>query len=37
MASATRETREAMADLALQNLKAHFAGRPLLTPVPECR
>jgi hydroxypyruvate reductase len=37
MASATQETRQAMADLALENLKAHFAGRPLLTPVPECR
>lgn len=37
MASATRETRQAMADLALANLKARFAGRPLLTPVPECR
>jgi lactate dehydrogenase-like 2-hydroxyacid dehydrogenase len=35
--SATRETRQAMADLALANLAAHFAGRPLLTPVPECR
>lgn len=37
MASATHETRQAMADLALANLQAHFAGRPLLTPVPECR
>jgi hydroxypyruvate reductase len=37
MASATRETRQAMADLALANLQAHFAGRPLLTPVPEWR
>ncbi|MBI5276669.1 MAG: 2-hydroxyacid dehydrogenase [Burkholderiales bacterium] len=37
MASATHETRQAMADLALDNLKAHFAGRPLLSPVPECR
>ncbi len=35
--SATRETRQAMADLALGNLQAHFAGRPLLTPVPELR
>ena len=35
--SATRETRQAMADLALGNLKAHFAGQPLLTPVPECK
>ena len=37
MASATHETRQAMADLALDNLKAHFAGKPLLSPVPECR
>lgn len=37
MASATRETRQAMADLALANLQAHFAGRPLPSPVPECR
>jgi hydroxypyruvate reductase len=37
MASATRETRQAMADLALANLQAHFAGKPLLSPVPECR
>lgn len=37
MASATHETRQAMADLALDNLRAHFAGQPLLTPVPECR
>lgn len=35
MASATRETRQAMADLAIENLRAHFAGRPLLSPVPE--
>ena len=25
-----------MADLALANLAAHFAGQPLLSPVPEC-
>jgi lactate dehydrogenase-like 2-hydroxyacid dehydrogenase len=37
MASATHETRQAMADLALANLRAHFAGAPLLSPVPECR
>jgi hydroxypyruvate reductase len=37
MASATHETRQAMADLALANLQAHFAGQPLLSPVPECR
>lgn len=35
--SATRETRQAMADLALRNLRAHFAGQPVITPVPECR
>jgi hydroxypyruvate reductase len=35
--SATHETRQAMADLALANLAAHFAGQPLPTPVPECR
>ena len=34
MASATWETRRAMAKLALGNLQAHFSGRPLLTPVP---
>jgi hydroxypyruvate reductase len=32
-ASATVETRRAMADLVLDNLAAHFAGRELLTPV----
>jgi len=37
MASATHETRQAMADLALANLQAHFAGKPVLSPVPECR
>lgn len=36
MASGTRETRQAMADLAVNNLRAHFAGQPLLSPVPEC-
>lgn len=35
--SATVETRHAMAALAFDNLAAHFAGQPLLTPVPECR
>ena len=35
--SATTATRQAMAALALDNLKAHFARQPLLTPVPECR
>lgn len=33
MASATVETRAAMARLMLDNLQAHFAGRPLLTPL----
>jgi hydroxypyruvate reductase len=35
--SATGDTRQAMADLAFNNLAAHFAGMPVLTPVPECR
>jgi lactate dehydrogenase-like 2-hydroxyacid dehydrogenase len=35
--SATTSTRQAMADLALANLAAFFAGQPLPTPVPECR
>lgn len=35
--SATAATRQAMADLAMDNLRAHFAGRPLPTPVPECK
>ncbi len=33
--SATRQTRQAMADLAAANLQAHFAGQPLLSAVPE--
>lgn len=33
MGSATVETRRAMGDLVVDNLRAHFAGRPLLTPV----
>ena len=33
MASATHETRKAMGDLALDNLRAYFAGKPVLTPV----
>jgi lactate dehydrogenase-like 2-hydroxyacid dehydrogenase len=32
-ASGTNETRTAMGRLALDNVAAHFAGRPLLTPV----
>jgi hydroxypyruvate reductase len=35
--SATWQTRRAMMDLAFGNLEAHFAGRPLLSPVPEMR
>ena len=32
--SATASTRKAMGDLVLANLRAYFAGEPLLTPVP---
>ena len=35
--SATGSTRQAMADLAFDNLALHFGGRPARTPVPECR
>lgn len=35
--SATQQTRQAMADLAFNNLQAHFAGQKVLTPVPECQ
>ncbi|TFZ07751.1 2-hydroxyacid dehydrogenase [Ramlibacter humi] len=35
--SGTVQTRHAMAQLAFDNLAAHFAGRALPTPVPECR
>lgn len=35
--SATRATRQAMADLAFANLAHHFAGQAPPTPVPECR
>jgi lactate dehydrogenase-like 2-hydroxyacid dehydrogenase len=31
--SATHSTRAAMGQLVVDNLKAHFAGKPLLTPV----
>lgn len=34
--SATTQTRQAMADLAFNNTKSHFEGRPVHTPVPEC-
>jgi lactate dehydrogenase-like 2-hydroxyacid dehydrogenase len=33
--SATRETRQAMADLVVANLGAHFAGKPLVKLIPE--
>jgi lactate dehydrogenase-like 2-hydroxyacid dehydrogenase len=33
IASATHATRRAMGDLMIDNLLAHFAGKPLLTPV----
>ncbi len=33
LASATTATRVAMGQLMIDNLKAHFAGKPLLTPV----
>lgn len=33
VASATWQTRRAMADLAFGNLQAHFASKPLLTPI----
>lgn len=36
MASATEETRQAMANLAFANMQAGIAGQPLLTQVPEC-
>jgi lactate dehydrogenase-like 2-hydroxyacid dehydrogenase len=36
MASATHQTRQAMADLAFANMHAGTAGLPLITPVPEC-
>jgi lactate dehydrogenase-like 2-hydroxyacid dehydrogenase len=32
-ASATTDTRYAMADLVVENLDLHFAGKPLKTPV----
>jgi lactate dehydrogenase-like 2-hydroxyacid dehydrogenase len=36
MASATHQTRRAMAELAFANMQAGVALKPLLTPVPEC-
>ena len=35
--SATAATRAAMADLAMANLAAHFADKPLPSAVPECQ
>jgi hydroxypyruvate reductase len=35
--SATNATRKAMADLALLNLANFYAGKALVTPVPECQ
>jgi hydroxypyruvate reductase len=35
--SATRATRQAMADRVVANLQAHFAGKPLPSAIPECR
>jgi hydroxypyruvate reductase len=34
MASGTWQTRKAMADVAFANLEAHFAGKPVITPIP---
>ena len=34
IASSTHETRRAMADLVYDKLRAHFDGKPVLTPVP---
>jgi lactate dehydrogenase-like 2-hydroxyacid dehydrogenase len=34
--SATQNTRQAMADLAFDNLRLRLAGQPARTPVPEC-
>jgi lactate dehydrogenase-like 2-hydroxyacid dehydrogenase len=33
VASATHQTRAAMGQLVIDNLAAHFAGKPLLTPI----
>lgn len=35
--SATHQTRQAMAQLATDNIHLHFAGSALKTPVPECQ
>ncbi|MSQ20962.1 MAG: 2-hydroxyacid dehydrogenase [Betaproteobacteria bacterium] len=36
LGSATHSTRKKMGDLVVQNLLEHFAGRAVLTAVPEC-
>jgi lactate dehydrogenase-like 2-hydroxyacid dehydrogenase len=36
IASATSDTRQAMADLAFANMQAGVSGQPLRSPVPEC-
>jgi lactate dehydrogenase-like 2-hydroxyacid dehydrogenase len=36
IASATSDTRQAMADLAFANMQAGVTGEPLRSPVPEC-
>jgi lactate dehydrogenase-like 2-hydroxyacid dehydrogenase len=36
LGSGTHTTRKKMGDLVVQNLIEHFAGRSVLTPVPEC-
>ena len=33
--SGTPDTRRAIGEHAIKNLLAHFAGQPLLTPIPE--
>ena len=35
--SHTEETRRAMSDLTMANLRAFYAKQPLPTPVPECQ
>ena len=35
--SATHATRTAMGQLMIDNIKAYFAGKPLLTEVPETK
>ena len=35
--SGTQATRQAMADLAFDNLRRHLGGQAVRTPVPECR